>query len=110
MSLFRRLCRNVVQPMIVSCLLMGTAVSPCTYAALAPREAVQPSDTDEPEVTVRGPYIYVTTQRAVSIRLYSILGQLVAQYNVQAGTTRIKAPARGVYILQAGTVTRRVNI
>ena len=86
-------------------------------AQTAPRDREESravvADIDEPdktEVTVKGMYIYVTTPRTVTVRLYSILGQLVRQQPVQAGTTRIKAPSRGVYVLQVGTVTRRVTI
>lgn len=70
-------------------------------------------DNDEPErfdVTVKGVYIILTSPKAVTVRLYSILGQLITQQAIQAGTTRIKAPGRGVYILKAGSATRRLTV
>lgn len=70
----------------------------------------EPDDADRIEVTTKDGYIYVTTSRNVTVSLYTILGQLVVRQSIQSGTTRIKAPARGVYILQAGAVTRRVTV
>ena len=67
-------------------------------------------DSEKTEVTVKGQYIYISTPRATTFRLYSILGQLISRHNVQPGTTRIKAPSRGVYILQIGSLTKRLTI
>lgn len=104
------MCRNAVHVLFVGCILCGCLVSVCPQSYALGKEPTTLGDSDEAEVTVRGQYIYVTTTRAMTIRLYSILGQLVTQQSVQGGTTRIKAPARGVYILKAGSVTRRVTI
>lgn len=71
---------------------------------------VDSDDYDRLDVMVKAGYIYITTSRPVTIQLYSILGQLVAQQNIPSGTTRIKAPSRGVFILKAGAVTRRVTV
>lgn len=71
------------------------------------------NNNDEPdrlEVSVKDGYIYVSVTKNTVVRLYSILGQLVSQQNISAGTTRFKAPARGVYILSAGPVTKRVTV
>lgn len=105
-----KLCRNSAQRVVIGFLLAGSLAvcCPCVYASA--KDVTTVVDSDEPEVTVRGQYIYVTTQKAMVIRLYSILGQLITQQSVPAGTTRFKAPVRGVYILKAGPVTRRVTI
>ena len=71
---------------------------------------LQQDEPDRIDVTVKGQYIYLYSTRAVTIRLYSILGQLITQQAIQPGSTRIKAPGRGVYILKAGSITRRVTI
>ena len=97
------------------CLVLGGGLTVSTgYGMPGGKEmsSVQ-TDNDEGErfeVTVKNGYIYITTQRTVNVQIYSILGQLVTQQVVQAGTTRIKAPTRGVYILKAGSITRRVTI
>ncbi len=67
-------------------------------------------DADRVDVTAKEGYIYVTVSRPVTVRIYSILGQLVAQQNVQPGVTRVKIGTRGVFILKAGQITRRVTV
>lgn len=85
------------------------------HLSAAPAEAMamssdNPDEIEHIELTVKGLYIYIYSSRAVTVRLYSILGQLIVQQAVQPGSTRLKAPAKGVYILKAGSVTRRVTI
>ncbi len=62
------------------------------------------------DVAVREQYIYVYTPRPVNIKLFTILGQLVSQGALPAGTSRLRLNSRGIYILKAGDVTRRINI
>jgi len=62
------------------------------------------------EVTVRDGYIYVTTRRPVTVRVMTILGQLISQQNLPEGTSRLKVTSRGIYILKAGSQTHRVTI
>ena len=88
----------------------GGAVSYALPKDVATVTVSEQDDSERFEVSVKNGYIYITTSRAVTLRLYSILGQLVTQQPVQPGTTRIKAPSRGVYILKAGSVTCRVTV
>ena len=67
-------------------------------------------DVDRVEVAVKEGYIYVTVSRPMTVRIYSILGQLVTQQSVQSGTTRVRIGSRGVFILKAGQNTRRVTV
>ena len=71
-----------------------------------------PSDTDADrlDVVVKNGYIYVTVQRDTVVKLYSILGQPISSANLPAGTSRLKVPARGIYILRTETGTRRVTV
>lgn len=68
------------------------------------------SDPDRIEVEIRDGYIYVATSRPVSVKVLSILGQLISQQNIPAGTSRLRISARGIYILKIGTITKRVTI
>lgn len=68
------------------------------------------SEPDRVEVEVRDGYIYVTTLRPASVKVLSILGQLISQQNIPAGTSRLRISARGIYILKIGTITKRVTI
>lgn len=65
---------------------------------------------DTPEITVRDGYIYVTTNKAVTVKIFSILGQLISQKQIKPGTSRTRINSRGIYILKVGTVTKRITI
>lgn len=65
-------------------------------------------ESEKIDVYVKDGYIYIMTPKSVNVKLLSILGQLVTQQNLQAGVSRIKVPAKGIYILKAGDVTIRV--
>lgn len=70
----------------------------------------QQVDADTPEISVRDGWIYVTTSRPITIKIFSILGQLISQDTLPAGSFRMHVQARGIYILKAGTTTRRITI
>lgn len=61
------------------------------------------------DVTVRGGYLYVTVTRPVTVRLFTILGNLVSQRNLPAGTSRLRLKGRGMYLLKTDRGTRRVT-
>ncbi|MCC8119963.1 MAG: hypothetical protein LIP09_14630 [Bacteroidales bacterium] len=65
---------------------------------------------DRPEVTASEGYIYVTTPRAVTVKVFSIVGQLISEVKLPAGTSRLKMGARGIYIVKAGETTLRITI
>ena len=72
---------------------------------------VETPDGERLDVSVqRDGYIYVTAPQPVTVKVFTILGQLVSQAKIPAGTSRIKLGARGIYILKAGSQTRRVTI
>lgn len=62
------------------------------------------------EIVVRDGYIYIWSQRPVTVRLFSILGQQIHQETVPAGIHRLRMNAKGIYILRAGSLTRRITI
>jgi hypothetical protein len=53
-------------------------------------------------VKVSGNSIYVTTDRANTLALYSVTGSLINRCKAQAGATVLQAPAPGIYLLQVG--------
>lgn len=67
-------------------------------------------DADGPEVRVSEGYVYVTTTRSTTVKVFSILGQLISQETIQPGISRFKLPSRGIYILKVGTLTKRITI
>lgn len=94
-----------------------------SVAAAAPRvvweevssplpSVVQTLDNSETEVAiaVADGYIYVTTEKQVTVKIFSILGQLICQETIKPGTHRIRLASRGIYILRAGATTRRITL
>ncbi len=81
-----------------------------TVAAASTASAADPGDSDKIDVTTRDGYIYLTSPKAISVKVFTILGQPIAQASLRAGTSRLKVNARGIYILKAGSVTLRVTI
>lgn len=62
------------------------------------------------DVSVRDGYVYVTLSRRSPVKLFTILGQTVSQTELPAGTSRLRIPARGIYILRAGDSTVRITV
>ena len=54
--------------------------------------------------------VLISVDQATTIKVYSILGQLITQKQVNAGTVRLHIAARGIYILKAGSATRRISL
>ena len=55
-------------------------------------------------------YIYITASSAVQVKVFTILGQLISQDTLPAGTLRLRISARGIYLLKLGSATLRVTI
>lgn len=88
--------------------MQANAASPQSREQTSAQAAAD--DNEQFEVTTKDGYIYIYSVRRVSIQIYTILGQLIVRQDVNSGTTRIKAPSRGVYILRAGSITRRITV
>lgn len=61
-------------------------------------------------ISSRDGAIYISVAKPVKIEIYSILGQLITSKQIKPGTVRLSLNRRGVYILKAGTITRRINL
>lgn len=57
-----------------------------------------------------GGIVLISCDRPVCVKVYSILGQLITQKQMQAGTVRLNMDARGIYILKADNATRRISL
>lgn len=108
--MFRRL--HIILFLFIVLLTAGPAAVEAAAAAWERVEVlrVDPSDDERIEIEVRDSYIYLSTNKPVTVKIFTILGQMVAQDKLPAGISRIKLAQRGMYILKAGSVTRRVNI
>lgn len=100
---------------IAAVMLAGSGVAEASSASsqstvAAARQSVSSTEEDAIDIVVRGRSIYVTVSRPIQVKIFTILGQLIVQQNLSAGTTRLNVSARGIYILKAGDVTRRITI
>lgn len=72
---------------------------------------VPQNGTPELEVTIIDrSLVIITSDRAVKVQVFSILGQLITQKQMQAGTVRLQMNSRGIYILKADNTTRRISL
>lgn len=62
------------------------------------------------EVAVKDGYIYIWSQKPVGVKLFSILGQQIHSETVPAGIHRLRLNTKGIFILKAGTLTKRVTL
>lgn len=65
---------------------------------------------EEVEISVEDGYILITLPRQAQVKIFTILGQPVMTNNLGAGTSRLRLPARGIYILKIGAITRRITV
>lgn len=89
-----------------------TAAQPSWEEVTSPQPSVvQSFEMDgQTEVIVRDGYIYIWSQKPVTVKLFSILGQQIHQETVQAGIHRLKLSSKGIFILRAGSLTKRVTL
>ena len=116
MSLLRALTRYV-RPVVFSVLCaaafssMPVAARGWEFARTEPMpEAKVVARQSDIEVRATRGMIVVTTNHPVQIKVYSILGQLVAQGSMQGGTYRMNVAAHGVYIVKIGDLTCKVAV
>lgn len=108
-----------MKQLIVALALMLAATQAVTAAAPSweqargteARELQDRSEGEQIDIRVKDGYLYITTNAEVSVKVFSILGQLISSQTVPVGTYRLHMPARGIYILKVGTtITRRVTV
>lgn len=73
-------------------------------------ETVETVNQDFVAVDVDDGYLYVALGKTSTVKVFTILGQLVSEQKLESGTWRIKLPDRGIYILKAGSQTCRVTL
>lgn len=72
--------------------------------------ATDADERDAIEISTRDGVLFITVAHPVKVEIYSILGQLITSRQLKPGTVRLTLNQRGVYILKAGSVTRRINL
>lgn len=106
--------RLIIRLMTVAALtlLSVSAVAAPSWEKVASRqtEVTDMADADAVDVSVYDGSIYLSLGTKTEVKVFTILGQLVAHQKLDAGTWRMPLSARGIYILKAGSVTRRITI
>ncbi len=107
----RRLLATLIVTMVVA-MASAAAAAPVWEEVTSPHAAItQTLEMDaDTQIAVSDGYIYLWTEKPVTVKLFSILGQLISQETVKPGLHRMRMASRGIYILRAGTTTRRITI
>lgn len=76
----------------------------------APNVGLTLETEQQTEIIVKNGEIYIQTAKPVTVKLFSILGQLISQKELAPGLHKLRFNSKGIYILRAGTQTRRVTL
>lgn len=99
--------------LLCGALLSGTTI---VEAAGRPWEQLKTDRSDaksvaretEVEVKAAPSTIVVTCSRAMTVKVYTILGQLVSSETLPAGTSQLHIPGHGVYIVKISNIACKV--
>lgn len=67
-------------------------------------------NSDSVEIFSKDGYIVVKLPQKEQVKVFTILGQLVSQADLNAGTSMLKLNSRGIYIVKVGNVTQKVAL
>ena len=107
---FRHIIRTLAFAIALTLTVIADAAPTWEKVGTVAAELVDQSSTDNIEVKVTDGAIVITLSQPVNVKLFTILGQLVAEQKLEAGTWRLPLTSRGIYILKAGSATRRVTL
>ena len=74
------------------------------------KSLTDPRSTDGVEIFQRSGTIIIKTTRAIQVKVFTILGQLVSQATLQPGTSELRLNTRGIYLVKVGNITQKVAI
>ena len=70
-----------------------------------------PRTSDGIEIYGSNGTITIYTPKRITVRVYTILGQVVSQATLQAGTTsELRLGSRGIYLVRIGNMTQKVAL
>lgn len=107
-----RFCISIV---CAACVSYAACCAPRSWECVAqpsvferPAEVMQAAEG--PDVRVADGYIYISLKQPANVALFTILGQLIVSQHLKPGYYRFKTGTRGVFLLKAGSATRRVTL
>lgn len=108
--------KSSIKSLIAAILL---SIAPLCVAAAGPtwetidmpaRELQLAEQEAEIEITTGHGEVHIIVTKPVTVKVFTILGQLISQETLKPGAHRLRLPSRGIYILRAGSVTRRITL
>ena len=69
-----------------------------------------PRTSDGVEIYGSNGVITIVTPKRITVRVYTILGQMISQATLQPGTSELRLGARGIYLVRIGNITQKVAI
>ena len=69
-----------------------------------------PRTSDGIEIYGRNGIITIVTPKRITVRVYTILGQVVSQATLQPGASELHLSSRGIYLVRIGNITQKVAI
>lgn len=105
-----RLIRYILIFALLFCSAPCPAAGPKWETVQAVSASSPSTSSDKVEAWVRDGYIYLSTPKPQTVKVLSIVGQLISEQQVPAGESRLRITARGIYILKVGEKTFRVTI
>lgn len=87
------------------------AVPAWEHVQTPPAALVEVIEADSHTATVVADgYIYIYLAQPAQVKLFSILGQPITTETLPAGVHRLRLSTRGIYLLRAGSTTRRITL
>ncbi len=69
-----------------------------------------PRTSDGIEIYGSNGTITIVTPKRITVRVYTILGQVVSQATLPPGTSELRIGSRGIYLVRIGNITQKVAI
>ena len=69
-----------------------------------------PRSSDGIEIYGRNGTITIVTPKRITVRVYTILGQIVSQATLQPGTSELRLGTRGICLVRSGNLTQKLAI
>ena len=69
-----------------------------------------PRASDGIEIYGHNGTITIVTPKRITVKVYTILGQMVSQATLQPGTSELRLGTRGIYLVRIANITQKVAI